>query len=99
MDQADEFFVTGLEKYLDAKAAVNLFEKEVQRRVKTAIDGSIYKAELTELFDKHSLKDYLYSELPKRVQLGQQALFTDYGTLYTFLSFAATKVIHQCSLP
>jgi hypothetical protein len=34
MDQADEFFVTGLEKYLDAKAAVNLYEREVQQRVK-----------------------------------------------------------------
>jgi hypothetical protein len=86
-DKAEMFFVTGLEKYLDAKAAVTMFEQEVQRRVKKVVTRR--QPELAELFGKgRSLKGYYESSgMPDCMYLGQQVAFKGAGALYFSLAF------------
>jgi len=63
-EQGDEFFVTGLEKYLDAKSAVTMFEEEVQRRLKDVITN--HQSELAKLFGEDwVLRDYFESGMPE----------------------------------
>lgn len=86
MNRSDEFFVSGLLNYLDAVSAVDIFQKEAKRRVK-----SLTEKRLAELSDSLGvplpLRDYYYSELPDRVQIGQQVLFKSFGTLYFYFNF------------
>jgi hypothetical protein len=86
-DKAEMFFVTGLEKYLDAKAAVTMFEQEVQRRVKKVVTRR--QPELAELFGKgRSLKGYYEaSGMPDFMYLGAQVAFKGSGALYFSLAF------------
>jgi hypothetical protein len=85
-DQGKEFFVTGLEKYLDAKSAVTMFEKEFQRRVKTVVTG--HKPELAKLFGEDlDLRDYFESAMPDSMYLGQQIVFEASGALYFYFRF------------
>ena len=61
--QGQQFFATGLEKYLDAKSAVTMFEKEVQWRVKEVVTK--HQTELAKLFGEDwVLKDYFESGMP-----------------------------------
>jgi len=86
-DQGEEFFATGLEKYLDAKSAVAMFEKEVQRRVKNVVTR--HQSELAKLFGEGwVLRDYLEPEIPDYMWLGQQVVFKGFGRLYFYLTFA-----------
>ena len=87
VEQTEEFFATGLEKYLDAKSAVTMFEEEVQRRVKKVVTRR--QPELEELFGKDwSLKDYYdASSVPESMYLGQQVAFKGSGVLYFSLDF------------
>jgi hypothetical protein len=75
VEQTDEFFATGLEKYLDAKSAVTMFEQEVQRRVKKVV--ARHQSELAGLFcEDWSLRDhYDTSQMPEYMYLGQQVAF------------------------
>jgi hypothetical protein len=85
-DQGEEFFVTGLEKYLDAKSAVTMFEKEVQRRVKEVITR--HQSELANLFgDDWVLRDYYESNALDSMRLGQKVIFRGSGALCFYLSF------------
>ncbi len=81
------FFVTGLEKYLDATAAVTMFEQEVQRRVKKVVTR--HQPKLAGLFGKgQSLKSYYDSSgMPNCMYLGQQIAFKGSGALYFSLAF------------
>jgi hypothetical protein len=87
LEQVEEFFVTGLEKYLDAKCAVTMFEQEVQRRVKKVVTR--HQPELARLFGEDwSLRDYYdTSQMPEYMYLGQQAAFKGAGVLYFSLAF------------
>ena len=87
MEQTEEFFVSGLEKYLDAKSAVAMFEQEVQRRVKKVVIK--HQSELKALFGEDwSLKDsYDASLMPEYMYLGQQVIFRGSGVLYFSLAF------------
>jgi len=87
LEQTEEFFVTGLEKYLDAKAAVTMFEEEVQRRVKKVVNR--HQGEFTEWFGKSwPMKDYSEtSQMPEYMYLGQQVALKGSGVLYFSLAF------------
>ena len=87
VEETEEFFATGLEKYLDAKSAVTMFEEEVRRRVEKVVTRR--QPELAELFGKDwSLKDYYdASNMPEYMYLGQQVAFKGSGVLYFSLEF------------
>lgn len=89
--KGDEFFVTGLEKYLDAKSAVTMFEQEVQRLVNNVVKG--HQPEFTELFGKDwSLKDYSdTSQMPEHMYLGQQVAFKGFAVVYFYLTFSRSE--------
>jgi hypothetical protein len=97
-DQGEEFFSTGLEKYLDAKSAVAMFEKEVQRRVKNVVTR--HHSELAKLFGEDwVLRDYFESGMPDYMWLGQQVVFKGFGRLYFYLSFWRDKGGGACFSP
>jgi hypothetical protein len=97
-DQGEEFFVTGLEKYFDAKTAVTMFEKEVQRRVKAVVTR--HQPELAKLFGEGwVLRDYLESGMPDCMWLGQQIVFKGFGRLYFYLTFARDEEDGPCLSP
>lgn len=88
-DQGEEFFVAGLEKYVDAVSAVTMFEKEVQRRVKEVV--ARHEPVLAKLFGEDwSLRDYSQSGtgLPPAFRcLGQKVVFKGVGELYLYFCF------------
>lgn len=90
LDQSEQFFVTGLEKYMDAKSAVEMFEEVVQRRVKEVVLGAEHRSDIVGFFGE-DWKDYSY-EMPDRAWIGQKAVFKDLGGLYFALYFARDKV-------
>lgn len=99
MEQAEEFFITGLEKYLDAKSAVTMFEDEVQRRVKEVVMKR--QPQLAAFFGNNlSLKDYYdISKLPEYMFLGQKAAFKGSGVLYFSIAFERDEEDRPCLLP
>lgn len=92
-EQAEEFFVTGIEKYLDAVSAVRMFEEEVQRRVKPVV--AKHQSALAELFGADwNLRSYHESGTgspPAYVCLGQQVVFKGFGKLYFYYFFGRDK--------
>ena len=56
VNNSEEFFVTGLGTYRDAKSAVELFEAEVQQRIRATI--AEYQSEMVELFGSRIWKPY-----------------------------------------
>jgi hypothetical protein len=95
-DQGEEFFVTGLEKYLDVKSAVTMFEKEVQRRVKEVI--ATHQSELAKWFGDDSVwRDYSQSGAPEDwLCLGQKVAFKGSGALYFYLCFERDEQKGPC---
>ena len=94
-DQGQEFFATGLEKYLDAKSAVTMFEKEVQWRVKEV--ATKYQTELVKMFGEDwVLKDYVESGMPDAMYLGQKVVFKGSGILYFYFSFGRDEESYSC---
>jgi len=87
----EEFFVTGLEKYLDAKSAVTMFEHEVQGLVKNVLKK--YQADFRALFgDDWSLRDYSgTSEKPECSYLGKQVNFKGVGIFYFYFTFSRNE--------
>jgi len=97
-DQGEEFFVTGIEKYVDAVSAVTMFEKEVQRRVKEVV--ARHQSELAKLFGGGwSLRDYRESGTPDWVCLGQQVVFKSSGVLYLYFYFGRDEATGPCVAP
>jgi hypothetical protein len=97
-DQGEEFFVTGLKRYLDAKSAVAMFEKEVQGRVKEVVTR--HQPELARLFGKDwVLKDYVEQQIPDYMWLGQQVVFRGFGILYFYLEFWREEGDGACFSP
>ena len=88
-DQGEEFFVAGLEKYVDAVSAVTMFEKEVQRRVKEVV--ARHEPVLAELFGGDwSLRDYRelgIGSTPPYMCLGQRVVFKGSGALDFYFYF------------
>jgi len=96
--QGEEFFVTGLEKYLDAKSAVTMFEKEVQWRVKEVV--TMHQSELAKLFGEDwVLRDYIESGMPDNMFLGQKVIFKGSGVFYVYLSFGRDEEEGPCLYP
>jgi hypothetical protein len=82
----EEFFRTGLQTYLDAKAAVDLFEKEVQLRVKKAVIK--HEHDLAEsVGETLSLKDFLET-VPESTHLGQRTSFKGWGGMDFYVDFS-----------
>jgi hypothetical protein len=100
-DQGEEFFVTGLEKYVDALSAVTMFEKEVQRRVKEVV--ARHEPVLAKLFGGDwSLRDYLQpgtGATPPYMCLGQQVVFKNFGVLYFYFCFGRDQVTGPYVVP
>lgn len=89
MNSPEEFFCTGLQTYLDAKTAVNLFEKEVQLRVKAAVIRHQHDVAAS-VGEVLSLKDFLDSSMmPENMYVGPQALFRGVGGMYFMSNFLA----------
>jgi hypothetical protein len=99
VEQTEEFFVTGLEKYLDAKSAVTMFEQEVQRRVKKVVMRR--QPELAVFFGNNlPLKDYYdISGMPEYMFLSQRAAFKGSGVLYFSLAFERDEEDRPSLLP
>jgi hypothetical protein len=97
-DQGEAFFVSGLEKYLDAKSAVIMFEGEVQRRVKKVVTE--HQSELAKLFGEDwVLRDYYESEMPDWMCLGQRVVFKGSGVVYFYLCFWRDEEDCSCLCP
>jgi hypothetical protein len=87
LEQTEEFFVTGLKRYLDAKSAVGMFEQEVQRRVKNVLAN--HQPEFRELFGKDwTLRDHYESGIPDRMFLGQRVVFKGFGWVCFYFVFS-----------
>ena len=95
-DQGQAFFATGIEKYLDAKSAVEMFENEVQWRVKDVVKK--HELRLKKLFGEEHwvLKDYVESAMPDAMYLGQKVAFKSFGILYFYFSFWRDEDSHSC---
>jgi len=100
-DQGEEFFVAGLEKYVDAVSAVTMFEKEVQRRVKEVVTK--HQPVLAKLFGGDwSLRDYSESgtsSTPPYMCLGQRVVFKNSGALYFYFYFSRDEAAGPCVVP
>ena len=90
-DQKDDFFVAGLEKYLDAASAVTMFEMELQRRVKEVVTR--HQSVLAGLFGEDwRLRDYVEPSTPDYVCLGQRVTFKESGALYLYFRFGRDEL-------
>jgi hypothetical protein len=100
-DQGEEFFVTGLEKYLDAVSAVTMFEKEVQQRVKKVV--ARHQPALTKLFGGDwRLRDYSETGTGSPADwkgLGQKVVFKGFGELFFYFYFGRDEVAEPCLIP
>jgi hypothetical protein len=100
-DQGEEFFVAGLEKYVDAVSAVTMFEKEVQRRVKEVVTK--HQPVLAKLFGGDwRLRDHIEpatGSTPPYMCLGQRVVFKNFGTLYFYFYFGPDEAGRPCVVP
>jgi hypothetical protein len=84
VDRGEAFFVTGVEKYLDAVSAVKMIEQDVQRRVKEVVKNHPLLAEL--FGEDWVLKNYREPGTDSMC-LGQKVVFKDSEELCFYFYF------------